>query len=853
MKKHFTRVVALVLCLLLGVDPRLCNATVTKPTLSPILATVDYRIQQEALAESSRVFEQAAARLHQFIRPTMFSLAQQAGTFLKLAYLQIPWAFLNPRVADRRITSIVALAAVMAAGWVWSDPIGLSSLGLHAASLGSFGILPVSSPLIPSEPSWVETNTPELEDKIILNVTEDMELSDELLRQLEERLRGNELATADLIAQTKLQAAAATSASGRGPLLRNRIVEQASGGANVIGVSLLRPTAIVQEVLDHVSEFPLEMYDGNAVTVQLWRAPNGSYGQGVMYFLDVPGLTDAEQRRWVLGRGALKAMAEIGKNPDVIVMDGTSAVFAHPRLIRDRYAARLQDAITVFNDQTAQPSDYNYWDVNTLQRLGVNPGLYESLEEELGHRDSPDQATKFDVKILLTDISDGVVIDSDQQRRAMSAMLQLVALREKVSVAQTPEELLRFYNGLIRASEEKSQAYQQGARLAAAALGYRGFTAEMARAILTVLNRSEMPPFVWKYISGGRDEKILRQGRPGLQGLSKDFQALRDLRTLMERSLLFHGSGGRADIPNHVIKEIPADVKDLSTSVVALGRIRQEMAQAVDLLESLLLSYKAIGFIEHLHKCLTAETLLPVGEAVQDATGMDASLNKDGTAIQMHDQKIPGGRKEFRLPESVVKANGRRKGPILSPRVSPDGRWLAAICADGIAWIWDYETGQIRHGCRPADGQFAYRLAFSPNSRTLAVACDVHENNSLNVGIQFFDVETGELHPKSLHADTGRRVEGMTFSPHGDKIAGYAYNTAVVWYISAFDEDGIVEPSLEPMKIPAGYFTRLYFRPNNTVLVLEVGPGQRPDLLWKVRKTIMRKPVEKPSTLRTSA
>jgi hypothetical protein len=114
--------------------------------------------------------------------------------------------------------------------------------------------------------------------------------------------------------------AMSTSVGGIGPLLKERVIAQGDLGADVTGISflydnvwvqkvkeggemVLEPTPIgdrLRSVLEYTGELSIHLYDGKDVTVKVWKAPDGTYGKGTVYFLDMPEID-----------GTLRARADV--------------------------------------------------------------------------------------------------------------------------------------------------------------------------------------------------------------------------------------------------------------------------------------------------------------------------------------------------------------------------------------------------------------------------------------------------------------------------------------------------------------------------------------------------------------
>ncbi len=103
---------------------------------------------------------------------------------------------------------------------------------------------------------------------------------------------------------------------------------------------------------------------------------------------------------------------------------------------------------------------------------------------------------------------------------------------------------------------------------------------------------------------------------------------------------------------------------------------------------------------------------------------------------------------------------------------SPDGEAIITGSLDGIARIWDAQTGRKR-GEIPAHNNYITQVAWSPNGDQLATA-------SVDDSAKLWDAATGELlHELSGHEDD---VAGVAWSPDSEKIVTVSLDTsAQVW------------------------------------------------------------------------
>jgi starch phosphorylase len=264
------------------------------------------------------------------------------------------------------------------------------------------------------------------------------------------------------------EVAMSTSVGGIGPLLRERIVEQAQKGVDVMGVSLLYETTWIQswfdwgqlhlekrEVLPYIKEFlkdtglllPIKLYDGLTVQAHVWQL---AYGKASVYFLDCPPIThvvypseeDAPpkepkaaawaddlrlQQSWLVGRGTLALLKALKFKPDLIVQSETPTLFAHHRLVKDEFhdETLFENTRYIFNDHTPMEYAHPIWPKNMISRLKMDTSSYVPPP---GQNDRGD----VDVTRLLIGLVEGVFGVSKKHGDVMRKMPSLKDYASKI-------------------------------------------------------------------------------------------------------------------------------------------------------------------------------------------------------------------------------------------------------------------------------------------------------------------------------------------------------------------------------------------------------------------------------------
>ncbi len=270
-------------------------------------------------------------------------------------------------------------------------------------------------------------------------------------------------------ARATRDAAMSTSVGGIGPLLRDRIVEQAAQGIETIGITFLYDTTWIQSWFEwgqlHLEKrtvgsylrellkdsgitLEVAMYDGAIVHAKVWEL---AYGKAKVYFLDAPPINhvvypseeDAppktpnpvqwgeelrHRQSWLIGRGALVLLKKLNISPDFLIMSETPTFFAHPRVVKDELQNDPAFAKTrfIFNDHTPMEYAHPVWPKNIQTLLKLDTTGYTLPPG------SPKGKEDVDVTRLLIGVSDGVFGVSQKHGRVMRAMPSLKDFGEKI-------------------------------------------------------------------------------------------------------------------------------------------------------------------------------------------------------------------------------------------------------------------------------------------------------------------------------------------------------------------------------------------------------------------------------------
>jgi WD40 repeat protein/serine/threonine protein kinase len=146
---------------------------------------------------------------------------------------------------------------------------------------------------------------------------------------------------------------------------------------------------------------------------------------------------------------------------------------------------------------------------------------------------------------------------------------------------------------------------------------------------------------------------------------------------------------------------------------------------------------------------------------------------------------------------------------------SPDGRWLAAGCADGLVKIWDAATGQrLRH--LAANHCWVHNVAFSPDLSQYASDQDRSDpatqlaSASGGGEVILWNAATGQQ-AKYMRGH-GSFVKGLAFTPDGTRLASGGEDRIVkLWDVTTGEE-------VLTLKSPAGRIVSVAFSPDGKQL-----------------------------------
>ena len=135
---------------------------------------------------------------------------------------------------------------------------------------------------------------------------------------------------------------------------------------------------------------------------------------------------------------------------------------------------------------------------------------------------------------------------------------------------------------------------------------------------------------------------------------------------------------------------------------------------------------------------------------------------------------------------------------------SPNSRLITSADRDGTVYLWDAETGQLRHSLNEHTNT-VWSVVFSPNSRLIASA-DSDET------VCIWNVETGQLrHSLNEHTD---KVQSITFSPNSGLIVNRSDDGPVrVWDV----ETGQLRHTFDEHTVSA---ENMSFSPDGRILAI---------------------------------
>ncbi len=104
--------------------------------------------------------------------------------------------------------------------------------------------------------------------------------------------------------------------------------------------------------------------------------------------------------------------------------------------------------------------------------------------------------------------------------------------------------------------------------------------------------------------------------------------------------------------------------------------------------------------------------------------------------------------------------------------VSPNGRYLSASDADGVLYIWDISSFDIKTKTETAAGA-ATAMAFKPNSATVAIAGDDYKIHLVSI------LNGKETAVFEGHQDT---INSLAFTPNGDHLISASQDLSTRWW-----------------------------------------------------------------------
>ena len=169
--------------------------------------------------------------------------------------------------------------------------------------------------------------------------------------------------------------------------------------------------------------------------------------------------------------------------------------------------------------------------------------------------------------------------------------------------------------------------------------------------------------------------------------------------------------------------------------------------------------------------------LAPDGKIL--ALGGGSQRTEDGVFVEIWDltaKKLRGGTKKQAVdnqPQAVPGKDDIKHGSLITLTFSPDGKWVAGGDNAGKVYLYDAESGKLKHTLQEDPATQVLKLAFSPDSRRLATTMAIEQAEGKPVAadraVHLWNVATGKLE-RSLGRDN-HMFFMVAFSPDGKRIA----------------------------------------------------------------------------------
>ncbi|TCC66070.1 amidohydrolase [Kribbella pittospori] len=210
-----------------------------------------------------------------------------------------------------------------------------------------------------------------------------------------------------------------------------------------------------------------------------------------------------------------------------------------------------------------------------------------------------------------------------------------------------------------------------------------------------------------------------------------------------------------------------------------------------------------------------------------DGSKLLYASDRDGTAdLWLHDLKTGADSKLSSLP-----------GAQTAPRFSPDGKQVAYQDQDGIAWVLDLSSGQVRQLTPPLFQPG--RVSWSRDGKTIVLAAVKPFSKRFREGtsqLLYVDVATTALEyvePMPFRSLATRGDDGPVFSPDGKQLA---FVVESLLYVAPVDKRGRF--TAEPRAITDEVTDSPVWQDNETLLYLNNGRLRRTSLRGSRPQTI---------------